>query len=105
MKFVMLGAAMMAVAVPAVAQTTPAPVAPAPATTPAAKFTLDSPIETIIADPAGKAVIDKDLPGTTTHPMYDQFKTMSLNQVAPMAADKMTPVLMAKVQADLATVK
>jgi hypothetical protein len=105
MKFVMLGAAMMAVAVPAVAQTTPAPVAPAPATTPAAKFTLDSPIETIIADPAGKAVIDKDLPGTTTHPMYDQFKTMSLNQVAPMAADKMTPVLMAKVQADLAAIK
>ena len=105
MKFVMLGAAMMAVAVPAVAQTTPAPVAPAPATTPAAKFTLDSPIETIVADPAGKAVIDKDLPGTTTHPMYDQFKTMSLNQVAPMAADKMTPVLMAKVQADLAAIK
>lgn len=105
MKFVMLGVAMMVVAVPAAAQTTSAPVAPAPATTPAAKFTLDSPIEMIVADPAGKAVIDKDLPGTTTHPMYDQFKTMSLNQVAPMAADKMTPVLMAKVQADLAAVK
>ena len=103
MKFVVLGAAMLLSAVPAAAQT--APVAPAPAATPAAKFTLDTPIETIVADAAGKAVIEKDLPGTTTHPMYDQFKGMSLNQVAPMAADKITPEVLAKVQADLAAIK
>lgn len=111
MKSVILAAIVALTAAPLAAQTAPAPAAPA-VTAPAAtttegtaKFTLDTPIETIVADPAGKAVIEKDLPGTTTHPMYDQFKTMSLNQVAPMAADKMTPVLMAKVQADLATVK
>lgn len=101
MKFIVLAAAMM---LPAVASAqTAAPVAAAPATT--AKFTLDTPIETIVADPAGKAVIDKDLPGTTTHPMYDQFKGMSLNQVAPMAADKLTPDVLTKVAADLAAVK
>jgi hypothetical protein len=50
-------------------------------------------------------VIDKDLPGTTTHPMYDQFKGMSLNQVAPMAPDKLTPETLTKVATDLSAVK
>ena len=103
MKSVILGVAMILSAAPVAAQTTPA--APAPTTTPAAKFTLDTPLETIVADPAGKAIIDKDLPGTTTHPMYDQFKGMSLTQIAPMAADKLTPEVLAKVKTDLATVK
>src|SRR5690349_16133266 len=103
MKSVILGVAMILSAAPVAAQTAPA--APAPATTPAAKFTLDTPLETIVADPAGKAIIDKDLPGTTTHPMYDQFKGMSLTQIAPMAADKLTPDVLAKVKTDLAAVK
>ena len=103
MKFVILGVAMILSAAPVAAQNAPA--APAPAATPAAKFTLDTPLETIVADPAGKAIIDKDLPGTTTHPMYDQFKGMSLTQIAPMAADKLTPDVLAKVKTDLATVK
>lgn len=103
MKFVVLGAAMVLSAVPLAAQTAPA--APAPSATPTAKFTLDTPLEAIVADPAGKAIIDKDLPGTTTHSMYDQFKGMSLNQLAPMAADKLTPEALAKVQIDLAAVK
>ena len=103
MKSVILGIAMILSAAPVAAQNAPA--APAPATTPAAKFTLDTPLETIVADPAGKAIIDKDLPGTTTHPMYDQFKGMSLTQIAPMAADKLTPDVLAKVKTDLAAVK
>ena len=37
--------------------------------------------------------------------MYDQFKGMSLTQIAPMAADKLTPDVLAKVKTDLATVK
>lgn len=103
MKSVILGIAMILSAAPVAAQNAPA--APAPTTTPAAKFTLDTPLETIVADPAGKAIIDKDLPGTTTHPMYDQFKGMSLTQIAPMAADKLTPDVLAKVKTDLAAVK
>jgi len=106
MKSVILGLAMTLSAVPAVAQTapvtTPAPVAPAAK---AGKFTLDTPIATIVADPAGKAVIDKDVPGTTTHPMYEQFKTMSLNQLAPMASDKLTPEVLARVGTDLSAIK
>ncbi|MEG3123469.1 hypothetical protein [Sphingomonas sp. GB1N7] len=105
MKFIVLAAALMLPAVASAQTAAPAPSAPAAPAAATAKFTLDTPIEAIVADPAGKAVIEKDLPGTTTHPMYDQFKAMSLNQVAPMAADKITPAVLAKVQADLATIK
>lgn len=91
----------VALATPALAQTA----APAAAPAAAAKFNLDTPIEQIVADPKGKAVIDADLPGTTTHAMYDMFKSMSLNQVAPMSQGKITPELLTKVAADLAAIK
>jgi hypothetical protein len=77
----------------------------APATAPAAAagaLTLDTPIETIVANPAGKAILDKDLPGLTTHPAYDQFKGMSLKEVAPMSQGAVTDEMLTKVGADLA---
>jgi hypothetical protein len=106
-----LFAAAMLAATPAFAQTTPAP-APAPAApvaaapAAAAKFNLDTPIETLMADPAAKAVLTADFGGDlSANPAYDQFKGMSLNQVQPYAADKMPPALMTKVAADLAAIK
>jgi hypothetical protein len=65
----------------------------------------DTPIETIVANPEGKAVLDKDLPGVTTHPMYDQFKSMSLKDLAPMSQGKITDEAIKKVDADLAAIK
>jgi hypothetical protein len=93
--------------VPAMAQTaTPAPAAATPAApAPAAKFTLDSPIETLVADTTAKKVLDDDLPGLTTNDKYDMFKSMSLNQVAGFAPDKLTPERLTKVQTDLAAIK
>ena len=95
-------------AAPAFAQApaaTPAPAAaPAAAPAPAASGALSvesSPIETIVANPAGKAVLDKDLPGLTTHEAYDQFKAMTLAQVAPMSQGAITPEALKTVQADL----
>ena len=87
-------------AAPAFAQ---APAAPAPAA-PAAAGALSvetTPIETIVANPAGKAVLDKDLPGLTTHEAYEQFKAMTLAQVAPMSQGAITPEALKTVQADL----
>ena len=102
------------IAAPALAQTTPAP-APAPAApaeaapaAPAAAATrlnLDTPIETVVADAEGKKVLDTDLPGLTTNDKYDMFKSMSLNQVAGFAPDKLTPAALAKVATDLAAIK
>ena len=71
----------------------------------AAKFTIDTPIETIAADPAGKAVLDKDLPGVTTHEAYDSFKSMSLKAVQPMSNGAISDAALAKVAADLAAIK
>jgi hypothetical protein len=104
----------LALAAPALAQghdhgamAPAAPAAPAAPTAPTAtaKFGLDTPIEQIAADPKGKAVIDADLPGVTTHQAYDMFKSMSLNQLMPMSQGKITPELLVKVQADLAAIK
>lgn len=100
-------------AAPLAAQTAPAPApTPAPAATPtgtaaasSAKFTLDTPIETIAADPKGKAVLDTDLQNITAHPMYDQFKQMSLAQVQPMSQGALTDAALAKVKVDLEAIK
>jgi hypothetical protein len=92
-------------AAPAFAQ---APAAtPAPAAAPAAPAAAgalsveNTPIETIVANPAAKAVLDKDLPGLTSHEAYDQFKGMTLAQVAPMSQGAITPEALKTVQADL----
>jgi hypothetical protein len=111
MKIVACAAALLAVtAAPAFAQTAasataPAAAAPAADATVTAKFSLDTPIETIAADPAGKAVLDTDFPGMLTHPAYDQFKSMSLSAVQPMSQGAMTDAQMAKAKADLAALK
>ncbi|MGB5778035.1 MAG: hypothetical protein WBH10_03035 [Allopontixanthobacter sediminis] len=71
----------------------------------AAKYTLDTPIETLAADPAAKAVLDKHLPGTTTHASYDMFKTMSLRAVQPFSGGAITDEILAQVERDLAAIK
>jgi hypothetical protein len=70
-----------------------------------AKFTTDTPIETIVANADAKAILDKDLPGLTSHPMFDQFKSMSLKDLAPMSQGKIDDAALKKVGDDLATVK
>jgi len=112
MKLVAFSVALLAMtAAPAFAQTTTTATAPTAASTPAtdaattAKFTLDTPIETIAADPGGKAVLDADFPGMLTHPAYEQFKGMSLNAVQPMSQGAITDAQMAKAKTDLAAVK
>ena len=109
MKSVVFAAIAALTAAPLAAQTAPAPVPAAPAAAaPAAstaKFNLDTPIETIAADPAGKTVLDTDLANITAHPMYEQFKGMSLNQVQPMSQGALTDAALAKVKTDLAALK
>lgn len=47
-------------------------------------FSIKTPIEKIAANSAARAVIDAELPGFTSHPMYEQFKTMSLDALDAM---------------------
>jgi hypothetical protein len=79
--------------------------ATAPAPVAVAKFTVDTPLETIVADPAGKAALDANMPGLTTHQMYEAFKGMSLKQLQPMSNGKITDAALVKVGAALAAVK
>jgi hypothetical protein len=97
-----LGLALAAVAVPAAALAQdPAPTAPAPA----ALFSIDTPIEALIADERAKAVLVKHLPGIDQHPAYDQFKALSLKTLAPFSQGLITDELLGKIAADLATIK
>ena len=112
MKLVAFSAALLAMtAAPAFAQTTTSATAPAATPAPAAdasatsKFSLDTPIEAIAADPAGKAVLDADFPGMLTHPAYAQFKGLSLTAVQPMSQGAITDEQMAKAKVDLAAIK
>lgn len=87
----------------AMAQQTPAPAA-APAAA-AAKFSLDTPIEALIADEKAKAVLDADIPGLSSHPALDQFKAMSLKAVQPFSNGALTDEMLKKVETDLAAIK
>lgn len=102
MKLVISAVAAVLLAGPLAAQTASAPM-PAPSSTPATgtKYTLD----TIAADPAGKAVLDKDIPGMTAHPLYDTFKAMTLNALQPASQGQITEAQVAAVKADLAAIK
>lgn len=93
-----LGLALAGVIAPAavIAQDAPAP---------AAAFSIDTPIETLVADTRAKAVLDKYLPGIDQHPAYDQFKALSLKTLAPFSQGLITEDLLAKIDADLTAIK
>ncbi|WP_326523491.1 hypothetical protein [Sphingomonas sp.] len=77
------------------------PVAPAGAV----KFTLDTPIETLMADEKARAVVEANVPGIGAHPSYEMFKAMSFNQVAPMSNGQISAQMLAKLQTELAAIK
>ena len=80
---------------PALAQVAAAPVLSAE----------NTPIVDIAATPEGKAALDKNLPGLTTHEAYEQFKSMSLKQVQPMSGGAITDDQLKALQADLDKIK
>ena len=110
MKTAIFVAALMAAA-PAFAQGTPAPAAPAPApaaqAAPAAdaKYNLDTPLQDIVADEKGKAVIEKHFPGMIALPEYEMFKAISLTQLQPYTNGKITDEMLAVTAKDLAEIK
>jgi hypothetical protein len=109
MRTAMFVAALMAAA-PAFAQGTPAPAPAAPAPAPAApaadaKFNLDTPLQDIVADEKGKAVIEKHFPGMIALPEYEMFKAISLTQLQPYSNGKITDEMLAATAKDLAEIK
>jgi hypothetical protein len=60
------------------------------------------PIEQIAGSSGGCAILDRDFPGLREHPMYEFFKSMTLNQVASLSHGEITPEMLARAEADLA---
>ncbi len=104
MKFAPLAALCLAAvaAVPALAEDTATTT-----TVAAAAFSIDTPIETLMADERAKAVVAKHFNGMdlTQHPAYEQFKALSLKTVAPFSQGLITEDILTKIAADLATIK
>ncbi|WP_086737594.1 hypothetical protein [Erythrobacter colymbi] len=101
MKFAPLAALGLALA----GVTAPAVVVAQDAPAPAAAFSIDTPIQALVADARAKAVLDKYLPGIDQHPAYEQFKELSLRTVAPFSQGMITDELLAKIDADLTAIK
>lgn len=72
--------------------------AAAPAMT---QLSIETPIADLIANPAARAVLEKHAPGIDQHPAYEQFKHMSLAQVAPHSAGQITDAMLAAIDAEL----
>ena len=80
---------------------TPAPAAPAAAVGP---MSVDkTPIGALIANPAAKAVLEKEVP--TIDQYYDQIKEMTLAQVAPMSQGAIDDAKLKAIQAQLDMIK
>jgi hypothetical protein len=94
-----LGLAAAALTTPALAEDT-AMSAPM-----AAAFTVETPIEALMADERAKAVVTKHLPGIDQHPAYADFKALSLKSLAPFSQGLITEELLTKIAADLAAIK
>ncbi len=97
-----IGAALLFAAAPVTAQPA-APALPPAAPADSAKYTLDTPLGMLMADPKMKAIVVADLGNDPTqHPQYELFKAMSLNQIAPQSNGAVDDQKLKKIAADLA---
>ena len=101
LKAVVIGAALSLSA--SAVSTVSAQTAPAAA---AAKFSADTPIETIEANADAKATLDKVIGADLSkHPQYDAFKGLSPRQLAPYSEGKVTDDMLKALDTGLASIK
>lgn len=67
----------------------------------AAGYSQDTPIEILAADPAAKAVLNKDLPGLLTDAQYPLFKRMSLKSIQQASGGDLSAEDVSKTVSDL----
>jgi hypothetical protein len=65
-------------------------------------FNIYSTIREIMANEQAKAVIEKHIPGASTHPQLPMALSMSLGEVAGYAESGLTPQKLSELLADLA---
>jgi beta-glucosidase len=62
----------------------------------------DLPLRLLLADPAAVAVLEKHLPGVTSHPMVSLVGDLTLEDVAQMAAGMVSELVLEAIREDLA---
>jgi hypothetical protein len=90
----------VAITLLALVQSAPAQ-SPAAVTALTSGYTLDTPLETIAADPAGSAILNKYIPGLLTDPSYEIIKSMTLKTIARLSGGELTDQMLAHTEADL----
>lgn len=108
-KLVLLAAtaAIIAAAGAVQAQTSLPPAhAPSTQTAPQARYSVDTtPLETLEADPAAKALVIRHIGPIFEHSAYAMIKTMSLKAIQPYSQGAITDEKLAALQAELAALK
>ncbi len=64
-------------------------------------FTLNTPVDHIVADPRGKAVLDRDVPGLMASNQYPMFEDMSLSEIAMLSHGRLSKSKLDLVKSDL----
>jgi hypothetical protein len=78
----------------------------AAASNPGATLSLDTPIVDLVANPKANAVLIRDLGNDMSkHPAYDQFKGMSLKQIASYSNGAISEDVLQRIAADLAAIR
>jgi hypothetical protein len=67
----------------------------------AGHFSLNTPVDKIAANPDGKAVLNRDMPGLISNPSYVLFSDMSLSQLASLSGGRLNKATLDQVEADL----
>ena len=76
---------------------------PAPAAAPAARYTTaETPIGTLLDDPAAKAVLVKYLPELANSPQIEQARGLTLKAIQAYAGDKLSDQTLGQIDYDLA---
>jgi len=69
-----------------------------------ARLHVGLPLGELLADAGSKAILEKRIGAYLNHPMIEAALDMSLEQIAPFAADVLTPELLQTINDDLAQV-
>ena len=75
-----------------------------PATGASVSYTLDTPIRDLIANPATRAVLDRNLPGLSTDENLPKFDRMGLREFQPLTGGQLTGPMLAEMAKDLARI-
>lgn len=85
----------------AAVQSSTAPAQPSTAPEPSPHPTTADPIKDLVADPETAAILEKHLPGVTTHPALPQFEQMTLVEAMPMSQGEVTSEKIAAIEAEI----